>query len=108
MMFSRTGNNTITSPEGYTVLATKVAGEWVYCAFAPEIPFAELKQKMKARYDAGESVPLSREQLGCFRGNGALAEAKDVCQQHHGARVLPEASHTGTQHLGNSLVTEVC
>jgi hypothetical protein len=83
MMFSRTGNNTITSPEGYTVLATKVAGQWVYCAFAPEIPFAELKQRMKPRYEVGEFVPLSREQLGCFRGNDALAAAKAECESHH-------------------------
>jgi hypothetical protein len=65
--------------EGYRVAAFRVDGGFRYGAFAPAMNYEVFKDRMKARYALGESVPQQREPLGCFDDPEI---AREACARH--------------------------
>lgn len=57
-------------------------GQWVYCSWGPYEAIPKDSPRLKVRYAMGESVPATRELLGCFRGRDGLEQAKAACNQH--------------------------
>lgn len=121
LIFERTSLYTRSSKEGYVVAAIKVGDGWLFEAHGPKRATVFHRDGRittgdklhQVSYAIGEETPAQRDHLGVFRptdhgGVDAAREAAIAACEAHCARVLPEASHTGTQHRGNSLVTEVC
>jgi hypothetical protein len=65
--WKKSGQTCWQSDSGHRVAAFRQALRvYVYGAYAPPIPYAELKEKSKTHYALGETVPTACEPLGFF------------------------------------------
>ena len=64
---------------GHRVVAAYAPAGWRFLAYAPPIPYDQIKPRLRVRYGLGERVPATAELLGCYP---TAARARQACEAH--------------------------
>lgn len=81
--WTQTSRHCWTSPTGYRIAAARCRQDLRYCVYTPPQAAERYAQRLKLRYERGESVPQVRDLIACVESAEA---AREVCAEHAEAR----------------------